>query len=111
MDNGKLVQLVLVNGMSSLKKTTTYFAFLLPVIVWMIGWNLIQICTRSTILHIPNITQALTLCLTNASKATNSDERPTGHCDHFVRSFGGMTKDQTQKQRIYTNNESPINNE
>ena len=26
----------------------------------------------------------------SASKATNSDKRPRGHLDHFVRSFGGM---------------------
>ena len=26
----------------------------------------------------------------SAPKATNSDKRPRGHRDHFVRSFGGM---------------------
>ena len=46
--------------------------------------------------NIYNITHSLcysspyTMLNQSASKTTNSDKRQRGHCDHFVRSFGGM---------------------
>ena len=82
---------MLVNDMSNLKNNNNIFC------VSFTRHCMNDQMEYDTNLHkIYNITHSLyysspdTMLNQSASKATNSDKRPRGHCDHFVKSFGGM---------------------